>query len=152
MATINHPTLTDESANAIRDQWLERLSALVKTVREWADDLGWSTRQIETRLEDSEIGAYEAPALLLQMETTRVLLEPITRSAPGADGVVDLYVMPAYDDIASFYFVDDEWRLHHIVTPTPEGAAIRDGRSIILSKVALQNVLEGMRQNAAHTV
>ncbi|MBC7816604.1 MAG: hypothetical protein IAG10_06930 [Planctomycetaceae bacterium] len=152
MATINQPTFVVESANAIRDQWLERLSALVKDVQEWATDLGWSTRQIETKLEDSEIGAYEAPALLLQMETTRVLLEPITRSAPGADGVVDLYVMPAYDDIASFYFVDDEWRLHHTVTPSPGGASVRDGRSVILSKATLQNVLEGMRQNAAHAV
>ncbi len=146
MATINHPTLTDESANAIRDQWLERLSALVKDVQEWAADLGWSTRQIETRLEDSEIGTYEAPALLLQMETTRALLEPIARSAPGADGIVDLYAMPAYDDIAHIYFIDDAWRLFH-ATPLQVGASTKVG-FVILSKGELQKVLEGMRTNA----
>ena len=33
---------------------------------------------------------YQAPALLLQKETARVLLEPVGRAAPGAEGVVDL--------------------------------------------------------------
>jgi hypothetical protein len=29
----------------------------------------------------------------------RELLEPIGRPAPGIEGIVDLYLMPAYDDI-----------------------------------------------------
>lgn len=147
MSTITHPTLTAETANAIRDQWLARLTALVGTVRDWAVELGWSVREFNSSLDDSEIGTYDAPALLLQLETTRILLEPIARSAPGTEGIVDLYVMPAYDDIASFYFVDDEWRLHHTVPPS---ATVRDGEAVILSKGTLQKVLEGMRWNAAH--
>jgi hypothetical protein len=148
MTTINHPARPD--ADSIRDQWLKRLSSLVETVQSWAADLNWSTRRIETRMEDSEIGSYTAPALLLQHETTRVLLEPITRSAPGAEGVVDLYVMPAYDDIASFYFYDGEWRLNHRVIPSPTGASVRDGQSVLLSKSTFQNVLEEMSRNVAH--
>ncbi len=146
MTTITHPALTTETANVIRDQWLARLTTLVETVRDWAVELGWSVRQFNSSLDDSEIGIYDAPALLLQLETTRILLEPIARSAPGTEGIVDLYVMPAYDDIASFYFVDGEWRLHHT---TPPSATVRDGNSVILSKGALQQVLEGLRRNAA---
>ena len=83
----------------------------MQTVQTWADALGWSTRQIEVTLTDSQIGKYKAPALLLQEDAIRILLEPIGRSAPGAEGVVDLYLMPAYDDIASLYlsFLPMEW-------------------------------------------
>ncbi len=48
------------------------------------------------------------PALLMQEgPSAGLILEPIARSAPGADGVVDLYLLPAYDDIASLYFYND---------------------------------------------
>jgi len=62
---------------------------------------------------DSILGEYEAPALLMQRDFARVLMEPITRFAPGADGVIDLYRMPAYDDIARLYRADGEWKLHY---------------------------------------
>ena len=72
-------------------------------------------------MEDSDIGTYQAPALLLQQDTLRMLLEPIARTAPGADGVVDLYLMPAYDDIATLYFADGKWQLHYTF-PDPREA------------------------------
>ena len=83
--------------------WLDGLAALVESVEGWARELGWSTRRIEKRLDDAEIGSYQAPALIMQEETTRALLDPIGRSTPGSDGVVDLYLMPAFDDVARFY-------------------------------------------------
>ena len=78
----------------------------------WAEELGWSTRRIDKQMEDSQIGPYEAPALILQRDLTRVLLDPIARSAPNTEGVVDLYRMPAYEDVASLYFYDDNWYVH----------------------------------------
>jgi hypothetical protein len=56
-------------------------------------------------MDDAEASTYHAPALLLQQETVRILLGPLARSAPGADGVVDLYLLLAYDDIASLYLI-----------------------------------------------
>src|SRR5262245_30172704 len=98
---------TDEPGK-LRDEWLSRLSDLTNLVRGWAEELDWSTPVISKRMKDSVLGPYEATALLMQKETTRVLLDPVARFAPGADGVVDLYLMPAYDDIASLYYVDGE--------------------------------------------
>lgn len=86
---------SDPDPDRIRDEWLQRLSELVRTIESWAQELGWATRQIQVTLSDSQIGNYKAPALLIQEDTIRILLEPIARSAPGADGVVDLYLMPA---------------------------------------------------------
>ena len=99
----------------LRAEWLDRLAKLTSLVKRWATELDWSTREIPKKMNDSRLGAYEAPALLMQKETIRVLLDPIARSTPGADGVVDLYLMPAYADIASLYLVNGEWRLHYVL-------------------------------------
>ena len=78
-----------------------------------------TTRRIEKRLDDSGVGTHKVPALLLQEDTVRVLLEPVSRRAPGAEGVVDLYLMPAFDDIATLYFYDGGWQLHYMFPASP---------------------------------
>jgi len=111
--------------------------------------MDWSTRWIEKSMQDSEIGAYTAPALLMQKETLRILLEPVARTAPGADGVVDLYLMPAYDDMASLYHYDGGWQLHYMFPSEPTVATISDAQSSPLSKETFQAVLDEMKQNAS---
>ena len=148
MASTDTPDLSDGNVVQVRDEWLGRLRDLVSQVTIWTRDLGWSTREIDKSLKDSEIGTHKVPVLLLQKETVRVLLEPIARLAPGADGVVDLYLLPAYDDIASLYHCDGVWQLHYMKTNAPTVAAIRSADSEPLSKKSLENVLEDMKKNA----
>jgi hypothetical protein len=133
-----------------RADWMERVSALVGQVEQWAQEMGWATRRVEKRLDDTWIGAHRVHALLMQQDTCRALLEPIGRSSPGAAGVVDLYLMPAYDDIASLYYYDHRWNVHYnefrgtnAVVPEPKEKAVP------LSKEALEKVLAEMRRNAA---
>lgn len=147
-ASTQKPGLS-EDPDKLRDDWLGRLSDLVNDVETWAKELDWSTRRIEKKLEDSQVGKYLAPALLMQKETTRVLLEPIARSAPGAEGVVDLYLMPAYDDIASLYYWEGGWKLHYLFPGDPIVSTISDASSKPLSRESLQEVLEEMSRNAA---
>jgi hypothetical protein len=78
-----------------------------------------------------------------------VLLDPVARFVPGADGVVDLYLMPAYDDIASLYFVAGEWRLHYVFPNTAAVATVREAQSTPLSKETLARVLDEMVAHAA---
>ena len=99
--------------------WQKRVSDLVTRMEPWGKDLGWATRRIEKNLDDSLLGKHQVPALLLQDETWRVLLEPIGRSAPGVEGVVDLYLLPAYDDIATLFFYKDGWNLHYLYPDRP---------------------------------
>lgn len=131
----------------LRDDWLARVGQLVSQVETWGGQLDWATRRIEKRLQDSEIGSYVAPALLLQKETARLILEPIARSAPGAEGVVDLYLMPAYDDIATLFFVAGEWRMHFRFagSATPESLT---GAAQPLTLELLQRVFDEMLKNA----
>lgn len=129
--------------------WLDRVKALVDQVEEWAQELNWSTRRVEKGIDDARIGKHRVPALLLQEETCRALLEPVARSTPGAEGVVDLYLMPAYDDVAVFFYYNGRWNLHYnmgrgtnAVVPAPAAEAVP------LSKEALGKVLAEMKKNA----
>ncbi|HEY7423557.1 MAG TPA: hypothetical protein VH682_04875 [Gemmataceae bacterium] len=128
--------------------WFDRLTELVLLVQRYAEELGWATKQIKKRMEDSYIGDYQVYALLLQKETTRVLLEPAGRSAPGAEGVVDLYLLPGYEDIATLYYYDDKWHWHYLAPGTPAAASGREAEAKPLSKATLRKVLEEMTKNA----
>jgi hypothetical protein len=134
-------------AKAIHN-WLTLLAGLIGSVEEWAKELGWSPKRIEKPMQDSNVGNYAAPALLLQEETTKVLLEPIARSAPGAEGVVDLYLMPGYDDIASMYYYNNRWNLHYMSPQQKAVATVREAESRTLTKASLKRVLEEMKVNA----
>jgi hypothetical protein len=83
-----------------RTVWIDRVNELVTLIHQWATELGWSTRFLGKKLDDARVGTHRVPALLMQADTVRIIVEPIGRSAPGAEGVVDLYLMPGYDDIA----------------------------------------------------
>jgi hypothetical protein len=147
----NREDLEKEAADRLfkRVEWLRRLAALVDLAQGWANDLEWSTRRIQKEIKDSEIGAYPACALLMQEGTTRALLEPIGRSTPGSEGVVDLYLLPAYDDIASLLYYDGRWNLHYLSPDAPAVGDIRKWDSKPLSKAALRKVLDEMKEHVA---
>jgi hypothetical protein len=130
-----------------RSSWIDRVSALVGQVEQWAKEMNWSTRRVEKRLDDSRIGRHVVPALLMQEDTCRILLEPIARSAPGAEGVVDLYLMPAYDDIAVLFYYSDRWNLHYnLDRGTSSVRPVSEAEAMPLSKETLAKVLALLRR------
>jgi hypothetical protein len=132
-----------------RANWIDRVNALVGQVEQWAKEMGWSTRRIEKKLDDSWIGKHRVPALLMQEDLCRVLLEPLGRSSLGAEGLVDLYLMPAYDDIARLYYNGNQWNLRYMFPGAKPAATVREAESKPLSKETLAKVLAEMRQHAA---
>jgi len=148
MATTDAPKTLSSEAESLKKTWLDRLSDLVTSVETWARELDWSTRRIEKKMKDSEVGAYRAPALIMQKETTRVSLEPIARSTPGSEGVVDLYLMPAYDDIANLYYFEGEWKLHFVFPGTVNVSPVEETESIKLTNESFRRVLEEMIKNS----
>ena len=152
MARKNTVKGQSNDSTALRDEWLTRLAALMNLVKGWAEELDWSTRVISKKMKDSRLGSYEAPALIMQKETTRVLLDPVARFAPRTEGVVDLYLMPAYDDIASLYFVGGKWRLHYMFNSDQPAGTTKDGDAGPLSKKALTQVLDEMTAHATESL
>ncbi len=149
MPTRKKARKVSDDPNVLRDDWLRVLAELIVTVRVWAEELDWSTRQITKKMTDSRLGRYEAPALLMQKETARVLLEPIARFTPGTDGVVDLYLMPAYEDVAVLYFVEGQWLLQFVFSESPPVATSAAEERCLFTKDSFGRVLDAMVANAS---
>lgn len=127
--------------------WTNRVDDLVARVELWGNELGWATRRIEKRLDDSGVGADKVPALLLQEGTVRVLLEPVSRRVPGANGVVDLYLMPAYDDVASLFYREDNWHVHYVIPGGNGRAVVKGAASGPFSKETLDMLLQELKKH-----
>ena len=132
----------------LRHEWLDKLTQLVARVKAWADELQWATKIVDKKIDDLEIGGYKAPSLLLQQESVRLFLEPVSRTAPGTEGAVDLCLMPSYEDIASFYYYDNRWNVHYLFQGTPVVAKTREGDARPLSKATLQRIFGEMKAHA----
>lgn len=133
---------------AERAAWIQRVSELMKLVEGWAKEFGWSTKRIDKKIEDTRLGNHKAAALVMQEDTVRILLEPISASAPGSDGLVDLCLMPGYDDIASLYHQQGGWHVHYVF-PTPEtGGVFEEGETRPLSKKTFVAILGEMKKHA----
>jgi hypothetical protein len=64
--------------------------------------------------------------LLIQADLAKLLLEPVSRFVPGGEGLIDLYLMPEYDDIASIYRYGDGWHIHYLFPGEQAVASPRD--------------------------
>jgi hypothetical protein len=130
-----------------RTAWIQRVSDLVKSVEAWAKEFDWTTKRIEKKIEDSRLGNHKAAGLVMQQDTIRVLLEPISATAPGSDGLVDLCLMPGYDDIASLYHREGTWHVHYVFPTKRAVAGIKEGETRPLSKKTLGVVLDEMKKH-----
>lgn len=115
--SMAEPRIDDPEAE--KAEWLDRLSALVSLVKGWVEASGWRTRQVIKPVTEPGLGRYEVPLLLMKRREVEVVLSPVARTAPGAGGVVDLYLMPAYDDVVSLYFEGGQWFIHYAFPPDP---------------------------------
>lgn len=133
----------------VQREWHEQSSRLVADVEAWARELGWSTRRIEKPLVDSLFGEYRATGLIMQEDFARLCLEPIARDVVGADGAFELYLMPAYDDVAKLFLEDGKWQVYY----TPPGgdplSTPRRADAQQLSKQTLKSMLDGMLKHAS---
>ncbi len=84
----------------------------------------------------------------MQREIPRLILEPISPFPAGADGVVDLYLMPAYDDIARLVRVDGRWDLYYAFRGEKQVAGMRNNPAVPLNEENFLRVLESIGGHA----
>ena len=97
-------------------EWLDRLGRLAVDIKGWAEAAGWRTRIVNKPVTEREFGGrYLVPLLLMERDGIELALSPVARfvAGSGSEGQVDLYRMPACDDIANLACVGGKWRVRH---------------------------------------
>ena len=110
MSNTNGAPTADPAA--VRDEWVAVVTELVERVEGWCKELDWATRRApKTIKEDKPLVPYEVPMLRMQYWDVQLMLDPTSRFGIRNDGQCDLYIMPAYDDMAVVYRRDGDWFL-----------------------------------------
>jgi hypothetical protein len=109
MSSTNGKPLADLAV--VRDGWVAAVNALVGQVEGWCKELDWPTRRASKRVKDKTLGEYEVPMLLMQQWDAKLLLNPDGPFIVGADGRVNLYTMPEYDDLAILLRQGTDWQM-----------------------------------------
>jgi hypothetical protein len=131
------------------DDWLDLLKGLVENVKAWAEAAGWESRLTGRDVNERGGVRYEVPVLVLDREETEVSLVPIARKVPGADGLVDFYLMPDFDDVASLYREEGQWFFHYAFHPDPmETHSEIETERFLLDEVSLNRVLNDIAAHA----
>jgi hypothetical protein len=125
MSQLKAPKKPIADWEKVRDEWVRAVEQLIADVEGWCKANDWPTRRIEKHIEESKIGEYVVPALVIQVDLVKLMLEPGARFVSGADGVCDLYRMPQYDDVAVVRWCDGNWQLKYDVYGTGTGPAER---------------------------
>ena len=92
---------------------------------------------------------YEVPVLVLDRDEAEVSLVPVARKVPGADGLVDFYLMPDFDDVASLYREKGQWFFHYAFHPEPmETHSVIETERFLLHEASLNRVLNDIVAHA----
>jgi hypothetical protein len=133
-----------------REQFRKRVEALVAQVEGWTEPHEWVTKRYPKRMRDDDRQVFEIPALFLQKGPIRVLLDPLAYDVPGAEGVVDLYLMPTYDDMASLFLEEGGWVIHYAFPADPaQTSSETEAQAMPLTEQTINQVLDSI---AAHAV
>ena len=132
-----------------RDKFCNRVEELVEWIIEWVKPHEWVTKPYPKKMRDVDGQVFEIPSLFLQKGPIRVLLDPVAYDVPGAEGVVDLYLMPTYDDMASIYFESGRWVVHYAFPPDPrETHSVVQTEALALSEQTINQVLDSIADHA----
>lgn len=128
----------------LQKAWVERMTTLVEQVEGWAKEVDWRTRRILKKLRDSRIGDHQVPGLLMQHEYTQAMLDPMGASGPGVEGIVHLYILPAYENVAHLYFAAGCWWVD-TGEKVNEGTDSEVDNSKLLTKEQFQHLLTRLK-------
>jgi hypothetical protein len=136
-----------------RERFQKRVEQLVGQVSGWIEPHEWVTKPYPKKMRDVDDQVFEVPALFLQKGPIRVLLDPVAFDVPGAEGVVDLYLMPTYDDMASVYFENGNWVIRYAFPADPmETHSVVETRALNLSEVTINQVLDSIAAHAEPSI
>jgi hypothetical protein len=132
-----------------RVEFAKLVENLITQVEGELNDPEWVKKRYMKKMRDADRAVYEVPFLTLQKGPVRLSLDPTGYDIPGAEAAVDLYLMPTYDPLATFYSEGGHWYLHSGFLPKPENeGSVQEGRRALLSRETLIQVMEAIAKDA----
>ena len=133
-------------------KFADRVTGLVTDVRKWVEP-EWVTKVHPKKFRARDGRIHVLPALYLQKVAARLLLDPVAADPPRTEAIVDLYLMPTYDDAASLYFSGGVWHVHYAfpLEPTAD-QAVDAGGAFRLDRDSLLRILESIADHAVHAL
>lgn len=95
----------------VRDEWLDAARRLLEQAENWAMARQWPTRCFPKAISEDFIGTYTLRKLVFGVEGSQLVLNPLGRFAPGADGIFDFAVLPVYES-AMVVRQQGKWYIH----------------------------------------
>lgn len=92
-------------------EWTTSVQRLVADVERWAQKHHWRCQREPKEMDELLLGSYQLPQLLIQVNGSTVLLNPVARFIARADGLVDLAIVPSYHSIM-VPRTKDGWQVH----------------------------------------
>lgn len=133
-----------DDPDAVRAEWLDRLHALASQVKGWVEKLDWRTRLVSKPVRDGVLGRFEVPLLLMEKVGVQIALNPVSPFESGSSGCVDLYVVPAYDEVAGLYYETGVWTLYYVFQEEGPRDHRREAEALPFSEDSLIRVLDAM--------
>jgi hypothetical protein len=135
------------------DAFVKQVESVISDFETSLSGRDWSMRRDPKRMRDEIGNVYTVQALTLIKGPVRLLLDPNGYDIPGADGVMDLYLLPPYDPVATLYLEDGQWFIH---SPFPAALEAIDNpkrwtRSD-LTKESINDTLESIVEHAVPSV
>jgi hypothetical protein len=84
------------ACDEVRDNWVASVNDLAHDVESWAREHGWEITQTPHEQKELRVGTYTIPYMEIDGPDGKVMLEPIARYHPDADGRVDLFAWPSH--------------------------------------------------------
>ncbi len=135
------------------DEFAKQVETVIRDFEACLSERDWSMRRDPKRMRDETGNVFSVLSLTLINAPVRLLLDPNGYDIPGADGVMDLYLLPPYDPVATLYLEDGEWFIH---SPFPAALDAIDNPTnwtrSRLTKDSISNTLGSIVEHAVPSV
>ena len=92
-------------------EWLQAQEQMIQEAEAAARAKGWYVERDEMQVEESLLGTYRRPGLLIRTWDREMMLIPVARFCAGRQGAVDLKVSPNYERAYTVTFKDGRWQI-----------------------------------------
>jgi hypothetical protein len=118
-------------------EWTFAIDAVESKAEEWSAKAAWRTRRVNKKMDESLIGPYEAPQLLIFAEPSLYVLDPVARFVPGAQGAFDFAIQPSYYTTSMYRNDNGIWYVHLDI-----GKGVANGRRVKWNKGSFHRCIE----------